>query len=315
MMFEKEVEKKYLHDFVAKVPKQLVPSIVAHRGFHNFGDELTRPLENTLEAFTTAWSAGFNLVECDVTVSSDGIVVFGHDTTFERVAKPIEQIHLTRIEQQPLSQLKKLQLIDDSPLLLLEPVVETLKKQHNSKLVVEIKDSAEADIITDALWEHISKLENVAEKIPVIMSFKPTVVFKLQQKLLQHLPTIEKPLVLVLMQRSKTIVADTQYTHEREIGFELPVELDADDCVHTISNTFIQRGETRLDGVYMQFDARMLQPDSKVRKNIKLMCKKFVVGVFLGGADREFDKLSTIDSLVSAGISFVNTDVPKDTFF
>lgn len=184
-----------------------------------------------------------------------------------------------------------------------------------SKLVVEIKDSAEADIITDALWEHISKLENVAEKIPVIMSFKPTVVFKLQQKLLQHLPTIEKPLVLVLMQRSKTIVADTQYTHEREIGFELPVELDADDCVHTISNTFIQRGETRLDGVYMQFDARMLQPDSKVRKNIKLMCKKFVVGVFLGGADREFDKLSTIDSLVSAGISFVNTDVPKDTFF
>ena len=52
-------------------------NVVAHRGFHSPSDLDRRPIENSLEAYEMAWTAGVKLCECDVAVTSDGQIVLG----------------------------------------------------------------------------------------------------------------------------------------------------------------------------------------------------------------------------------------------
>ena len=60
--------------------------LVAHRGFHSPSDRDRRPIENSLEAYEMAWTAGVKLCECDVAVTSDGQIVLGHDADYDRLA-------------------------------------------------------------------------------------------------------------------------------------------------------------------------------------------------------------------------------------
>ena len=64
-------------------------NVVAHRGFHSPSDLDRRPIENSLEAYEMAWTAGVKLCECDVAVTSDGQIVLGHDADYERLALKI----------------------------------------------------------------------------------------------------------------------------------------------------------------------------------------------------------------------------------
>src|SRR5262245_4645742 len=61
-----------------KIVRQLWPVIVAHRGA-----SATHPV-NTLDAFDAAVSAGADLVEFDVRMTSDGVAVVMHDADVSR---------------------------------------------------------------------------------------------------------------------------------------------------------------------------------------------------------------------------------------
>ncbi len=62
----------WLNDIVKNTPQSELKHIVAHRGFHTSqGRSDYRPLENSLSAFETAWSAGIHLCECDVALTKD----------------------------------------------------------------------------------------------------------------------------------------------------------------------------------------------------------------------------------------------------
>ena len=54
------------------------PLIIAHRGFSS-----ERP-ENTISSFDHAFNNGFNLLELDVHLSSDGVLVVMHDEKVDR---------------------------------------------------------------------------------------------------------------------------------------------------------------------------------------------------------------------------------------
>ena len=65
-------------------------ALVAHRGFHHAcsDDDASRPLENTLDAYETAWASGVGACECDVALTSDGVLILCHDADLARVALP-----------------------------------------------------------------------------------------------------------------------------------------------------------------------------------------------------------------------------------
>ena len=55
-----------------------IPERIAHRGFS------ARAPENTMAAFRLAEQKGYQMFECDVQLSSDGVPVIFHDETLER---------------------------------------------------------------------------------------------------------------------------------------------------------------------------------------------------------------------------------------
>ena len=62
------------------------PLLVAHRG-----DSLPFP-ENTLEAFVSADEKGADVLECDVYLSSDGVVMVIHDSTVTRTTEAVGRV-------------------------------------------------------------------------------------------------------------------------------------------------------------------------------------------------------------------------------
>jgi glycerophosphoryl diester phosphodiesterase len=48
---------------------------VLHRGFHSYKDSACRPIENSLTAYETAWSAGMKYCECDISLTLDEHIV------------------------------------------------------------------------------------------------------------------------------------------------------------------------------------------------------------------------------------------------
>lgn len=302
-----------LKDVVSSIEPRYVKSLVAHRGFHDIKDRLFRPLENTLQSFKAAWDNGLELVECDISVSLDGIVVFGHDDTFERVAKEDLEIVKEDLVDQPIKELKKIILKDNSNILLMDDALKVLQERVKNKLIIEIKSEAPASVVVESLWKHLVLVPKIHLKVPVIMSFCPGICFQMQNKLLELYPNKEKPSVLLLIeqlerssQKNKQFIID-----ENEI---IGIDLTSDDCASIIKKSFLTRNNTILDGLYLQFDKRMLDEKSKVRQNIREMCLKFIVGVFLGSQQHKYDKLSTLTNLVDIGVSFVNSDFPSCNF-
>jgi len=86
-----EAEMKVAASFVHEIPKDTVlPHLVAHRGFHcstKVQKWEVRPTENSLPAYVAAFKLGLRLAECDITFTSDGILLLSHDEDFLRVSK------------------------------------------------------------------------------------------------------------------------------------------------------------------------------------------------------------------------------------
>ena len=72
----------------------ILPSLVAHRGFHCVDDRVSRrPLENSLDAYETAWTKGMELCECDIAITKDDKLVLAHDDNFTRLALDAHDPH------------------------------------------------------------------------------------------------------------------------------------------------------------------------------------------------------------------------------
>jgi len=69
------------------------PKLIAHRGASAYAPE------NTLVAFELALRQGIDWIECDVTLSKDGVPVIFHDKTFKRMAKRTKYINQLTFEE------------------------------------------------------------------------------------------------------------------------------------------------------------------------------------------------------------------------
>lgn len=109
--YELSDEIRFLKEVGTWVRPELKRGLVCHRGFHDIGDEVSRPIENTLPAFDQAWLAGFHLCECDIAGSLDHHLVLSHDVELKRIAlNPYEEGAEQVVETMDVAQIMALSL-------------------------------------------------------------------------------------------------------------------------------------------------------------------------------------------------------------
>jgi glycerophosphoryl diester phosphodiesterase len=108
--------------------------IIAHRGFW---DKLGSA-QNSISSLNNAISIGAYGSELDVWITTDGVLVINHDDRFQGV----------NIQTVTYAELSELRLVNGEPLPTLQQYIDIIKKQHQTKLVLEIKphNSAENDV-------------------------------------------------------------------------------------------------------------------------------------------------------------------------
>ncbi|MBP5488627.1 MAG: hypothetical protein J6X77_03555 [Bacteroidales bacterium] len=116
---------------VTDTPRAIhAPKVVAHRGFHGSG----RP-ENSIAALQAAQDGGFYGSECDLWITTDGVIYVNHDGT----------IGGKNIQSSSSADLASVKLSNGEPLPTFQQYLDQAKKNTATRLVIEIKQhSSEA---------------------------------------------------------------------------------------------------------------------------------------------------------------------------
>jgi len=165
-------EIQWLNDAIQHIPKEELCHIVAHRGFHtSLGRSDFRPIENTLSAYETAWSAGVHLCECDVALTRDEKLVLAHDEDFNRLAldRTSDRSRL-KISELTFKELIALTLKNGVRAPLLKDVLMSANAiGPDAKLIIEIKPgNSEAGM---ALARLLARYPELVTHVAVVMSF------------------------------------------------------------------------------------------------------------------------------------------------
>lgn len=339
-------------------------NVVAHRGFHSPSDLDRRPIENSLEAYEMAWTAGVKLCECDVAVTSDGFIVLGHDADYERLAMKIpgQQHRSVKVGDLTLSQLMSMPLKSGSrPPLLTEVLRSASHIGGGVKLVIEIKPGNSAAVA--ALTNLFSTSPQMLQQVAVVMSFDAFIMHEFAARLREldqglHMGAISgehsvkdeaqalarKPTFKMagqatiasarIRRATPSLASSTQRVASvttlepsaRFFGGHLPklmlltvadrpshpVELWLDIMTDTSK---VQRNAVGLDGLYIEFQPQMLEPEGKAMLT-KLTGAVGAVGVWgrakaADGGPGDPDDLHTLQLLVGEGVTFVNSDLPR----
>lgn len=126
----------------------VAPKIIAHRGFHTVDDKAS---ENSIASFIAAQRIGVYGSEADFYITKDGVVVCYHDPTI--AGMKIEDVNYVDIQDKRLNNGEKIPT--------LEAYLEQLKKDSNTKLVIEIKSHSSNenhDRIVKSITEIVDKM-------------------------------------------------------------------------------------------------------------------------------------------------------------
>lgn len=107
------------------VSQKAIPRIIAHRGYWA---SPSYP-QNSIASLQRAIDLGLYGSELDVWITTDGVVVLNHDATINGI----------NVEQSSYADLMEVKLSNGESLPTLEQCIETIKKQKQTKLIIEIK--------------------------------------------------------------------------------------------------------------------------------------------------------------------------------
>ena len=256
-----------------------------------------RPLENSLSSYESAWSAGVHLCECDVALTKDEKLVLAHDSDFTRLA-------LDPSKNKKVSDLTMKEIIGltfksgTRPPLLLDVLRSAQTIGGSARLVVEIK--AGNDEAGAALVRLFRRHPQLIERCAVVMSFDAYLMHRLRTELNElvdqglALAQVKLPELLLLT------VAETPTT---------TYKLFASVTDFNQVDSWLQHeGKPSLDGVYLQFQHQMLQPNGLAA--LRALSAQYTVGVWMMLGDP--DHIVTASCLIEGGgVSYVNTDLPR----
>ncbi len=179
------MEFNWLKSLVRSIPSNdLLPKLVAHRGFHNTKDRNDkRPVENSLSAYEMAWSCGVELCECDIALTKDEKLVLAHDEDFGRLSldsgsenskRKVSDLTLREIISMPLSNGVR-------PPLLIDVLRSASAISEKSKLIIEIKPGNEASAF--ALARLLIRHPDLRTNVAMIMSFDAATMHQLRAEL------------------------------------------------------------------------------------------------------------------------------------
>ena len=332
-------EFQWLNDTVASICPSDLPHVVAHRGFHNpHGLVDVRPVENSLQAYEAAWSSGIHLCECDVALTKDEKLILAHDEDFSRLALiPSSNASKTKVKDLTLRQIMSMQLKSGiRPPLLIDVLQSAMAIGPHAKLIIEIKPgNSEAG---SALARLFTKHPELMNNVEVIMSFDAFIVHSLQQDLKERFGPPSTPPTISGVQHSMAESYNKEQSSLGKISATLDnniaefygicppkvmlvtvaeppqrqCELWADvDDLSKVEGWLKHEGDA-LDGVYLQFQPKMLQPEGAAA--LKEFSQKYAVGVW-GLLGRDPDDYPTLQALVrDGGVTYYNTDLPRSFF-
>ena len=331
-------EIEWLRDNVKSLSSSDLTAVVAHRGFHNVDDKSdNRPLENTLNSFEQIWTAGLSLCECDVALTRDEKIVMAHDDCFKRLAL-CESCDISgkRVSELTLSEIFSLNLKSGNrPPLLIDCLRSAAAIGEHSKLIVEIKPG-NSEIVAPLvrLFErHLGLLSHVE----VIMSFDLFIIDNVSCELAASMPN-SLGRRASSMNSMKGFHSEARFASRGSVSFiggfttypkshKIPHFLlvtrtkssskpGSTYCVVSVRDLSPVDGwldSSNIDGVYLEYEPEMLEPDGQLA--MLDLSKKCKVGVWLL-ANRDPDKLSICRRLVDeCGVHYFNTDFPYDFFY
>lgn len=368
-------ELDWLQRMTSSMEQDELSCLVAHRGFHSVHDHShRRPIENSLQAYETAWTNGVHLCECDIALTLDDKIILAHDEDFSRLAldrnspvsnKKVGDLTFKELISLPLTGFSR------PPLL-----IDVLRSAHAigdfAQLVVEIKpgNEAAARALANMLLDHPELVPCVA----MIMSFDAYTIHQLRREFFQHpdanaaglggprssissraslmrssakwanpRASIRRPMVVGSVKSPLDVLGDTtsslslgEGNHETTVSSPTDSDIDSskeNTAVHpklmllTVSDPpkkpcelqvgvqnlspvdgWMKSDEGSLDGVYLQFQQGMLEPEGLAA--LRELSRNYSVGVWTySGIDP--DDYSTFRALVQEGnVTFVNTDLP-----
>lgn len=316
-------ELSWLHDMLASIPSSEMPSIVAHRGFHCPRDNSgKRPLENSLSAFESAWSAGIHLCECDVALTKDEKLVLAHDEDFSRLAlDPSKLCSKKKVGDLTMKEVISLAFKSGTrPPLLIDVLRSAQAIGGFARLVIEIKPGNQE--ACEALVRLFRQHPDLIERCAVIMSFDAYTMHTLRSNLSSLKAAVSKPILhrsaspdnirsfedddsWMSSQLKLPDILLITVAQEPEQHYELCCGVSDFKPVHS----WLSREDNpSLDGVYLQYQPEMLQPDGIAA--LRALSSQYRVGVWAFFGDP--DDIVTATRLVrECGVSFVNTDLPR----
>ena len=164
-------------NMVDKLPERRNTKIIAHRGYHP-GDIP----ENSIASFEAAQKLGVYGSELDVYITTDGVVVLYHDTTFRGTRDHPDNAALAgkRPDSCTYEEIKDYKLCNGERIPTLDDYLEQAVKYPDTKLILEIKphDSAEKNMrVATACYEAIRE-KNLQHQVEYI-SFNYDICLKI----------------------------------------------------------------------------------------------------------------------------------------
>lgn len=331
-----------------KVPSLVQLHMVFHRGFHSFDEvpdlplkitkkrPLTRPIENTIAAFSAVWTMGANLCECDIALTKDSKLVVNHDNTIERFRD--ESGGLPTLREQNLEALQRENLVDPHDFLhdsacdeslrnwiqipTLAEVLQTASSIGSAKkLVVEIKaDKSTAFETGQKLAAWVKQNAALAKHIAVVMSFSESALEGYHEEGASHGPAENDVTLMLLTVKTEDVSAIYQENPIHAVHCEAGMCWSASQEWHKPAH---------VDGYYMEVTMRhQMQWIAEVTGR----CKNSL-GIVLGAwtypsdpnsfqhdaCSKEYQTMSAADVAEShlflvdkMGFTYVNTDFPDD---
>jgi Glycerophosphoryl diester phosphodiesterase family len=304
LVTKKRQELEWLRDAVKRIDHLgSLHRLVAHRGFHSPQDRSDRrPMENSLQAYESAWTSGIHLCECDIAMTKDEILILAHDDDFSRLAldSNLEESH-RNVRDLTLREIMSVALKSGvRPPLLLDVLQAAHAIGGQSQLIIEIKpgNREAASALARLFGQHTYLMAHCA----VIMSFDIFVMHSLHEEMdawfgadqngengnhrkSYSMGIFPSPMEISLLHqppssqrrlqkypRPKLLVLTVCDVPTREVY--LQVSISEEEEAFTKIHGWLKG---RLDGVYMQFEPQMLT--SEGIGVLRKLSRRYHVGV------------------------------------
>jgi len=298
--------------------------IVCHRGYHD--PELlddSRPVENTVNAYERAWK-NFDLCECDITCTTDGVIVLCHDDTFQRVAGDVSLLLAAQLNPSiipvcdlTIEQVEKIKLLDETKPSRLIEVLEKAKSFNHvptrestaalkKKLVIEIKRDKAAERVVRCLCDLLEARSDLVPHVAVIMSFDLAIMKAMSNWKKKNKSSLQ-------FDEMKLMVLTEAPAHYVENNNNICADIRLSGFAAFARALVFDNG---LDGIYLEYQDEMTElpftlRESAFQSTIVELSEHCLVGVWNYYKEQP-DGLKTLSTLTSVGVSFVNSDLPDD---